>query len=138
MMENTETSKSVTDLRGIKNKKTRRSVESILDPDDLKKPAPDLTVRMLLIFAPDGAAEAENIVTGTLDFRVPELPHIRVDMMRLNEVRSIEAVNEMSTLPNNLIQLQVELWNTLLLNPEACLIKWLDEVGSWNHEHDIT
>ena len=94
MMETTETSKSVTDLRGIKNKKTRRSVESILDPDDLKKPAPDLTVRMLLIFAPDGAAEAENIVTGTLDFRVPELPHIRVDMMRLNEVRSIEAVNE--------------------------------------------
>ena len=94
MMETTETSKSVTDLRGIKNKKTRRSVESILDPDDLKKPAPDLTVRMLLIFAPDGAAEAENIVTGTLDFRVPELPHIRVDMMRLNEVRSIEAVHE--------------------------------------------
>ena len=98
MMETTETSKSVTDLRGIKNKKTRRSVESILDPDDLKKPAPDLTVRMLLIFAPDGAAEAENIVTGTLDFRVPELPHIRVDMMRLNEVRSIEAANEMSIL----------------------------------------
>ena len=98
MMETTETSKSVTDLRGIKNKKTRRSVESILDPDDLKKPAPDLTVRMLLIFAPDGAAEAESIVTGTLDFRVPELPHIRVDMMRLNEVRSIEAVHEMSIL----------------------------------------
>ena len=98
MMETTETSKSVTDLRGIKNKKTRRSVESILDPDDLKKPAPDLTVRMLLIFAPDGAAEAENIVTGTLDFRVPELPHIRVDMMRLNEVRSIKAAIKMSLL----------------------------------------
>ena len=127
MMETTETSKSVTDLRGIKNKKTRRSVESILDSDDLKKPAPDLTVRMLLIFAPDGAAEAENIVTGTLDFRVPELPHIRVDMMRLNEVRSIEAV--LST-KCQYYQPQVELWNTLLLNPEACLIKWLDEVSS--------
>ena len=98
-----------------------------MDPDDLKKSAPDLTVRMLLIFAPDGAAEAESIVTGTLDFRVPELPHIRVDMMRLNEVRYIEAVNEMSILSNN--QTQVELWNTLLLNPEACLIKWLDEGG---------
>ena len=66
-----------------------------------------MTVRILLIFAQDGAGEADTLVTGLMDFTLPEFPHIKVDMFRLNEV---------------------ELWNQLLLNPEACLVKWLDEM----------
>ena len=65
------------------------------------------TIRILLIFAKDGMEEAENIVTGMINFTIPEFPSVKVDFFRLNEM---------------------ELWNQLLLNPEACLVKWLDEM----------
>ena len=82
-------------------------------------------IRILLIFSTDGVPHAENIVTGLENFsiQVParflqynsgvlhlyfkEFPTVQVDFFRLNEL---------------------ELWNSLLLNPEACILKWLDEM----------
>ena len=104
MAETSADTKSINDLRPVKTER-RKSVEKIIEAD-LKKD-PRVTIRILLIFAQDGAGEADTLVTGLMDFTVPEFPHIKVDMFRLNEV---------------------ELWNQLLLNPEACLVKWLDEM----------
>ena len=79
-------------------------------------------IRILLIFSSDGACHAEQIVTGLENFSIQvstalnytlrnnilqEYPTVQVDFFRLNEL---------------------ELWNSLLLNPEACLLKWLDEM----------
>lgn len=64
-------------------------------------------IRILLIFSSDGAGHAEQIVTGLENFSIQEYPTVQVDFFRLNEL---------------------ELWNSLLLNPEACLLKWLDEM----------
>ena len=66
-----------------------------------------VTPRILLVFSRDGSQSAEEIVTGMLGFRVEECPSVRVDFFRLNEL---------------------ELWHSLLLNPEGCLMKWLDEM----------
>merc|ERR1719350_1136019 len=104
MAETTADTKSINDLRPVKTER-RKSVEKIIEAD-LRKDL-GVTIRILLIFAHDGAGEADTLVTGLMDFTVPEFPHIKVDMFRLNEV---------------------ELWNQLLLNPEACLVKWLDEM----------
>jgi len=65
------------------------------------------TIRILLIFSKDGVTHADNIVTGMINFKVEDFPTIYVDFFRLNEV---------------------DLWNALLLNPEACLMKWIDEM----------
>jgi len=65
------------------------------------------TLRVLLIFAKDGITHADTIVTGMANFSLEDFPTIHVDFFRLNEV---------------------ELWNALLLNPEACLMKWIDEM----------
>ena len=102
-MRESETTKSVTDLRLLK--KPEKVVEKI--DDNEMKVVTGPTIRILLIFAKDGTEEADNIVTGMIDFSIPEFPHVKVDFFRLNEV---------------------ELWNQLLLNPEACLVKWLDEM----------
>lgn len=76
----------------------------IQDEDDLK---PRHTIRILLVFAKDGAVSAEEIVTGMINFQIDDYPNIRVDFFRLNEL---------------------ELWQALILNPEGCLMKWLDEM----------
>ena len=65
------------------------------------------TIRILLVFARDGASTAEEIVTGMVGFECEDYPTIRVDFFRLNEL---------------------ELWHALLINPEGCLMKWLDEM----------
>jgi len=65
------------------------------------------TIRILLVFSKDGVTHADQIVTGMVNFSHEEYPSIRIDFFRLNEV---------------------ELWNALLLNPEACLMKWIDEM----------
>jgi len=72
--------------------------------EDLK---PKQTIRILLVFARDGASAAEEIVSGMVGFHCDDYPTIRVDFFRLNEL---------------------ELWHALLINPEGCLMKWLDEM----------
>jgi len=64
------------------------------------------TIRILLMFAGDAATTAQTLVNSLQDFQVEELPSLRVDLFRLNEV---------------------DLWNSLLVNPEACLMKWVEE-----------
>jgi len=64
-------------------------------------------LRILLVFAKDGAPFADQIVTGMMNFTNEDFPSVRVDFFRLNEI---------------------ELWNTMLVNPEACLMKWTDEM----------
>ena len=44
------------------------------------------TIRILIIFAKDGVEEADNIVTGLINFSIPEYPGVKVDFFRLNEV----------------------------------------------------
>lgn len=102
-MRESETTKSVTDLRLVKN--PDKNMEKAHEDEMNGKTWP--TIRILLIFAKDGTEEAENIVTGMINFTIPEFPSVKVDFFRLNEM---------------------ELWNQLLLNPEACLVKWLDEM----------
>lgn len=85
----------------IKNKKQKKVVVEVQDGKQVH------TIRILLVFARDGATHAEQIVTGMLNFSIEDFPTIRVDFFRLNEV---------------------ELWNALLVNPEACLMKWIDEM----------
>ena len=58
------------------------------------------------MFAGDAATTAQTLVNSLQDFQVEELPSLRVDLFRLNEV---------------------DLWNSLLVNPEACLMKWVEE-----------
>lgn len=65
------------------------------------------TVRILLVFSKDGADIAEQIVQYNQSFIFQDNPQIKVDMFRLNEV---------------------DLWNAILQNPEACILKWLDEM----------
>jgi len=85
----------------IRNKKSKNIVLEVQDDKQFH------TIRILLVFARDGAIHAEQIVTGMLNFSHEDFPTIRVDFFRLNEV---------------------ELWNALLVNPEACLMKWIDEM----------
>jgi hypothetical protein len=65
------------------------------------------TVRVLLVFAMDGVGVAEDLVEYSQFFSVPDIPDIQVDIFRLNEM---------------------DLWNAILQNPEACILKWLDEM----------
>lgn len=86
----------------IRNKqKSKRVVEEVPDEKQFH------TIRILLVFARDGSTHADQIVTGMVNFTHEDFPTIRVDFFRLNEV---------------------ELWNALLVNPEACLMKWIDEM----------
>jgi len=86
----------------IRNKqKSKKVVEEVPDEKQFH------TIRILLVFARDGAIYADQIVTGMVNFTHEDFPSIRVDFFRLNEV---------------------ELWNALLVNPEACLMKWIDEM----------
>jgi hypothetical protein len=88
-------------------------------PEDLK--AAEHTIRILLVFAGDGAAAAEEIVTGTIDFRCQDYPSVKVG-------RTTSQNNE-SMLQVDFFRLnELELWHALLLNPEGCLMKWLDEM----------
>ena len=47
----------------------------VQDEDDLK---PRHTIRILLVFAKDGAGSAEEIVTGMINFQIEDYPNIRV------------------------------------------------------------
>merc|ERR550519_2967519 len=85
----------------IRNKKSKNIVLEVQDDKQFH------TIRILLVFARDGAIHADQIVTGMVNFSHEDFPSIRVDFFRLNEV---------------------ELWNALLVNPEACLMKWIDEM----------
>ena len=85
------------------NKKLEEAEEEVLE-EDLK---PKQIIRILLVFARDGASAAEEIVTGMVGFQCEDYPTVRVDFFRLNEL---------------------ELWHALLINPEGCLMKWLDEM----------
>jgi len=67
----------------------------------------DITMRVLLFFAKDGVDSAQQMVQDIQDFRDEDYPDVKVDMFRLNEH---------------------DLWNALLINPEACIQKWLDEM----------
>ena len=51
----------------------------IQDEDDLK---PRHTIRILLVFAKDGAVSAEEIVTGMINFQIDDYPNIRVGGIR--------------------------------------------------------
>lgn len=85
--------------------KIRKSHEVLIeDKDDIKR---NKIIRILLVFAKDGVTSAEEIVTGMINFTLQDYPHIKVDFFRLNEL---------------------ELWEALILNPEGCLMKWLDEM----------
>jgi len=66
-----------------------------------------ITVRILLVFARDGVEDAENIVNINNTFVFNDNNNIKVDIFRLNEF---------------------DLWNAVLQNPEACILKWLDEI----------
>jgi len=67
----------------------------------------DITMRVLLFFAKDGVDHAQQMVEDIQDFRDEDYPDVKVDLFRLNEH---------------------DLWNALLINPEACIQKWLDEM----------
>jgi len=69
--------------------------------------SPDFTVRILLVFARDGLDDADELATAFDNFTPPDCPNIKVDIFRLNEI---------------------DLWNAILQNPEACILKWLDEM----------
>ena len=97
-MEQTRPISEITRLRSSK-----KLVEDEVE-EDLK---PKQTIRILLVFARDGASAAEEIVSGMIGFHCDDYPTIRVDFFRLNEL---------------------ELWHALLINPEGCLMKWLDEM----------
>ena len=103
----TSDTRSITDLRSCKSPAPEKLDKNLVDDCEDNDDVSVITLRILLIFANDGATEADIIVTNLLNFSIPEFPNIKVDFFRLNEV---------------------ELWNQLLLNPEACLVKWLDEM----------
>ena len=84
-----------------------RAVKKIVDEEVEEDLKPKQTIRILLVFARDGASTAEEIVTGMVGFQCEDFPTVRVDFFRLNEL---------------------ELWHALLINPEGCLMKWLDEM----------
>lgn len=98
MTESNLQSKPISEIR---NKKSKKVVEEVPDGKQFH------TIKILLVFARDGAPHADQIVTGMINFAHEDFPTIRVDFFRLNEV---------------------ELWNALLVNPEACLMKWIDEM----------
>jgi len=96
----TETEAPIAEITSV-----RKKVVVLEDEDEIIKPK--YTIRILLVFGRDGAEAAELIVAGMADYTCEDFPHIKVDFLRLNEV---------------------ELWHSLLLNPEGCLMKWLEEV----------
>lgn len=85
--------------------KIRKTNKVTMENDN--DPKTKQVIRILLVFAKDGASAAEEIVNGLMDFSIEEYPRIKVDFYRLNEL---------------------ELWQSLIMNPEACLMKWLDEM----------
>lgn len=96
----TQVPQSIADLRGPR--KGRLVVHAAANSHQTY-----LTVRILLVFATDGVDIAADIVHNMADFVYEENPLIKVDIFRLNEI---------------------DIWNAILLNPEACLLKWLDEM----------
>jgi len=109
-MSETDHATSVTNIRSIiKSEKAEKpkSEDKFEKLTNVEGKPSGHVIRILLIFARDGANEADLIATQLINFGIPEFPSIMIDFFRLNEV---------------------ELWNQLLLNPEACLVKWLDEM----------
>jgi len=98
MTESNLQSKPISEIRDKKSKKVLNEVEEGKQYH---------TIRILLVFARDGVTHADQIVTGMVNFSHEDYSSIRVDIIRLNEV---------------------DVWNALLLNPEACLMKWIDEM----------
>lgn len=98
MSESNLQSKPISEIRDKKPKRVLNEVQ---------EDQPHHTIKILLVFAKDGVTHADHIVTGMINFYHEDFPNIQVDFFRLNEV---------------------ELWNALLLNPEGCLMKWIDEM----------